>query len=312
MKDTNYFFDENDNIFRKCYKDCLHCDILGDVNDMKCLDCESPKYIAEPNNCIEDITNYYYSEEKKKYIKCYKSCYGCDKNSNEKNHNCKKCNDKYHFIYNEKGKCISEEEKPSDTYLDKFTNTYMKCYERCLTCDREGNIIDNNCKECLKDKDNYTYHFIYNEKGKCINEEEKPSDTYLDIETNTFKQCNKRCQTCENFNECTECSKDENNNYIFHFIENEKGKCISESELETPSYLDENDNTYKSCPEGTVRVEKNKCVKDISLLFIIIIVIIIIILLLLIICLVRKIKSRKKNQFDKIVNETNEMTELIK
>lgn len=68
---------------------------------MKCKSCDIEKYFAEPNNCIKDITNYFYSKEEKIYKKCYKSCFGCYENSNEKNHFCKNCAVGYHFIYNE-------------------------------------------------------------------------------------------------------------------------------------------------------------------------------------------------------------------
>ena len=112
MKESNYYFDEEEKIFKKCYNNCLTCNNIDDINDMKCNTCDNEKYFfAEPNNCIEDNINYYYSEEEKKYMKC-KTCYECFKNSNESNHNCKNCiNDEYHFIYNQKGKCINSEEK---------------------------------------------------------------------------------------------------------------------------------------------------------------------------------------------------------
>ena len=91
---------------------------------MKCKSCENDKYLAEPNNCIEDITNYYYFKEDKIYKKCFLTCYSCYNYSNETQHNCKICKDSYLFIYNEKGKCINENEKPSNTYLDLESNTY--------------------------------------------------------------------------------------------------------------------------------------------------------------------------------------------
>ena len=96
----------------------------------------------------------------------------------------------YHFVYSEKGKCLSDEEKPSNMYLDKETNTYKLCYDRCSSCTAKGDKSANNCKECLKDKNNnYIYHFVYNETGKCITDDEKPSNTYFDKESNTFKLC---------------------------------------------------------------------------------------------------------------------------
>ena len=224
MEGTNYYFDEEKSLFIKCYNNCLTCFGRGDINDMKCNSCINKKYLAEPNNYIDDITNYYYSEEDKKFKKCYFTCYSCYDKSNKSEQNCEKCIDSYHFIYNEKGKCISENEKPSNTYLNLETNTFELCYDRCEKCDGFPE-----CKECLKDEsNNFIYHFVYNEKGKCISENEKPSNTYLNLETNTFELCYDRCEKCDGFPECKECLKDESNNYIYHFIYNEKGKCIKE------------------------------------------------------------------------------------
>ena len=246
MANENYYFDENEEIFKKCYNDCLHCEGKGDSDNMKCLDCKSPKYYTYQNNCIDDITNYYYSEKEKKYFKCYKTCHSCYENSNEDAHYCKKCNDEYHFIYNETGKCISSDEKPLNTYLD--------------------------------------------------------------IENNTYKQCSYRCSTCDNSENCTECYKDESNNYIYHFIETEKGKCISESELDTLSYLDINENTYKLCPKGTITVENNKCIPR-SAIYLVLFIIIIIIIIALFICLIWRL-IRKKKTF-KINEESKYSINLI-
>ena len=247
MENTSYYFDENDKKFKKCYSDCLHCKGEGNSNDMKCLDCEPPKKYAEPNNCIEDVTNYYYSKENKKYIKCYKTCHSCNENSNENAHNCIACKEEYHFIYNKDGKCISSDEKPINVYLDIITNTYKKCNDRCHTCDNPDN--------------------------------------------------------------CTECYKDESNKYVYHFIENEKGKCISESELDTLSSLDENDNTYKLCPKGTIKVENNKCISR-SVIYLVLFIILIIIIILLFIILIWRLIRKRRSKFN-INEESKDMIKLI-
>ena len=246
MENTSYYFDKDNNTFKKCYSDCLHCKEKGDSSNMKCKDCNPQKYYAEPSNCIDDITSYYYSEEKKKYLKCYKTCQTCNGNNNRNSHN-------------------------------------------CITC------IDD-------------YHFIYNEPGKCISSDEKPLNTYLDTENNTYRQCSDRCHTCDNAENCTECYKDESNKYIYHFIENEKGKCISENELDTLSYLDINENTYKLCPKGTIAVENNKCISRSAIYLVFFIISIIILIALFIILIWRLIK--KKNTFN-INEESKDMISLI-
>ena len=82
-------------------------------------------------------------------------------------------------------------------------NTYKYCYNRCSLCNKGGDEFDNNCKECLKDdNNNYLYHFIYNEKGRCLNESERPSDTYLDLDDNTYKLNYERYFPCIKNNNC--------------------------------------------------------------------------------------------------------------
>ena len=45
--------------------------------------------------------------------------------------------------------------------------------------DLKGNATNNNSKECLRDENNtFLFHFVYNRKGLCLNESEKPSNTY--------------------------------------------------------------------------------------------------------------------------------------
>ena len=135
MIGTKYYFDETSQKFKKCFEDCLTCSIGGDSNDMKCDTCGTPKqYYAEPHNCIDDITHYYKDEENNIYKECYPTCYSCNAKSTESEHNCKICEDNYHFIYNVKGKCITAEESPSNTYLDPNDNTYKLNYERCSSC----------------------------------------------------------------------------------------------------------------------------------------------------------------------------------
>ena len=146
--------------------------------------------------------------------------------------------------------------KPLNTYLDLENNQYRYCYEKCSLCDERGDESNNNCRECLKDGNNfYIYHFIYNETGRCLSESDKPSNTYLDLETNTYRKCYERCSLCdeggdESNNNCRECLKYENNSYIFHFVYNDKGKCLSDDEKPSHSYLDLNDNTYKLSSES--------------------------------------------------------------
>ena len=315
-KQSNTYLDKKSNTYKLCYEKCSLCEEKGDNLNNNCKDClkdENNNYIYhfvynQGGKCISDNekpSNTFLNKQSNTYELCYERCSSCEEKGNNLNNNCKEClkdennNYIYHFVYTEKGKCISENEKPSNTYLDKKTNTYELCYEKCASCEEKGNDLNNNCQECAKDEKNeYIFHFIYNEKGKCISSKEKPTNTYLDLKSNTFLKCYERCQSCESYPDCKECYKDESNKYLYHFINYSKGKCIKENELiEGFYYLDHNDNTYKKCPEGTVKVENNECIKNKVKIYIIIGVIIFIIILILIIvfCIMRRRAKKKKN-----------------
>ena len=306
------------NTYELCYEKCSKCDAGGDINNNNCKEClknESGNFIYhfiydKKGKCVNELErpiNSYLDEEDNTFKLCYERCFLCNKHGNESNNNCNECiKDEnntylYHFVYNEEGKCINEAEKPSNTYLDLESNTYKACYERCSSCDKNGSQSTNNCKDCLKDTNhNYLYHFIYDVEGNCLSDNERPTNTYLDKVTNTYRLCYLRCNTCENFPECKECLKDKSNNYVYHFIYDEKGKCIDESEIKDGYYyLDSSDNTYKACPEGTIRVENNECIENntetILLVFIIIVFIILIFVPLLIIWRVF-FQNRKRNK----------------
>ena len=114
------------------------------------------------------------------------------------------------------------------------------------------------------------------------------SHYYFDNNTEIFKQCLNECSTCDNETYCKNCSKD------YHFIYNETGKCISEPNKEDLLYLEDKTNTYIKCPEGTEKVENNKCIKSSNIALIIILTIIILIIIIVLFFFIKRYISRKK------------------
>ena len=276
MIGTNYFFDEDAKIFKRCYRSCALCNSKSMEIKNNCIECADKYHFIynelEKGTCIHETQkpiNTYLDLNDNTYKLCYERCSKCSQGGDITSNNCDECskdnneNYIYHFLPNDNGKCITEIEKPLNTYLDLNDNTYKYCYDRCSLCDKRGDESSNNCKECLKDtNNNYLYHFIYNEEGRCLNESEKPPDTYLDSETNTYKKCYERCSSCdeggdESKNNCKECLKDENRFYRYHFIYNETGRCLSEDEKPSNTVLDVKDNTYKLFSEICSSCDKN-------------------------------------------------------
>ena len=284
-KPINTYLDLSDNTYKYCYERCRKCSLKGSITNNNCDECAKDgnnNYIYhflehENGRCIteeEKPINTYLDLSDNTYKYCYERCRKCSLKGDISNNNCDECaiddNDKYiyHFLENAKGKCITEKEKPSNTYFDSDDNTFKYCFNRCALCDVKGDKDNNNCKECAKDSDNnYLYHFLHDAIGKCINEAEKPLNTYLELATNTYELCYDRCRSCSKKsdivnNNCDECAKDNNGNYIYHFLENAEGKCITEKEKPSNTYFDSNENTYKYCYERCSLCNKKGDKKD--------------------------------------------------
>ena len=254
---NNCYLDKDDNTYKQCYQSCLSCKGKGSSGNHNCNKCIEgyhfiygyPGLCFHEEECKKKCPKCYLDDDT--YKNCYERCESCTKEGNITNHNCKMCkqnNDgsfSYFFILGQKGQCISEKEKPENYYLDD-DNTFKPCYERCGSCIKGGDKISNNCNECLKKGSSYLFHFIFNQNGQCISEQEKPFNTYLDEEDNTYKKCYDTCGTCSEFGDrndhkCITCAPG------YHFIYDEPGKCVSEEKKCERCYLDKEDNTYKKC-----------------------------------------------------------------
>ena len=271
QKCTNCYLDEDDNTYKKCYDTCGTCNKAGDSTNPNCLTCPPGYHFIynRPGVCIkesEKCTSCYLDEDDDTYKECYERCETCTRPGTSANHNCEMCKQNsdgtfiYHFIYGKEGQCISESEKPENYYIDD-DNTYKPCHERCATCNGAGDDDHTNCIECAKSGSSYLYHFIYTVDGQCISESEKPNNTYLDEDDNTYKKCYDTCGSCETLGDstdhkCTSCIAN------YHFIYTSPGQCYPEDKKCDRCYLDEGDNTYKKCYEACSACSKGGSFDD--------------------------------------------------
>ena len=214
----------------ECFENCLTCVEKGlDINDQKCTGCKNGYYFLDnTHNCFGEIPEgYYFNETKMTYMPCYESCKVCNKYKEGNNHNCIVCKNNYMFYPNSNCYICKHENKylnyaqtecidkiPSGYYVnDTIYNTINKCYEKCKTCNQEGNDENMNCLSCDNDKGYYLKEGINN----CLKIDEIQEGEYLDNETNVIKKCNIACKTCsskEIINEygdvinCEECNID--------------------------------------------------------------------------------------------------------
>ena len=163
----NYYKNETDGIYYKCYDNCKKCNRKYDLNtqNMHCLECKDNYFfVFGENNCFDNETilstkKYYFNISDSKFHKCYHSCLNCSNfEPNETNHFCESCTEGYFFLKNTSN-CYNITLQETGYYLDYDDNyVFKKCYKSCKIC--TGNIIYDNTlnKEnhsCIECADNY-------------------------------------------------------------------------------------------------------------------------------------------------------------
>ena len=134
-------------------------------------------------------------------IKCYDNCETCkEASSSESDQKCIECKKNYYKIH-DTNNCFDEIE---GYYLDKNKNEFMPCFEKCLTCDADGNSTQMNCLTCKKDYNFYkkSKNCLFCEKyvsysqTECINT--VPEGYYVENEQlGILGKCHELCKTCE-------------------------------------------------------------------------------------------------------------------
>jgi hypothetical protein len=196
----NTYLDPEDNTYKKCYERCESCSAKGDASNMNCDKCKEDGTVYylidnKPGQCVtkEDApSNTYFDESKQIYVSCYDTCASCTVTGTAAENNCTSClqDDKFEYypLEGKPGQCVNLTIVGDNYYLED--GTYHACYERCGACTKGGDAENNNCDDCYKDSEgNYQYHFIYNKKGQCISESEKPDNVFLNVTDNTYTTC---------------------------------------------------------------------------------------------------------------------------
>ena len=276
IKNPNYFTLKNQSIY--LYQQ------FNILNDLEYFSKQSSKINIQFVNLGILVDNIKICEFNIRF--CYDRCLECnDIDPNETFHQCTKCKDDFYKIENTTNCMTINEMKDNHSYyLDRKEKIFRLCYHSCSECDNvEPNETSHQCLKCQDD-----FYFIENTKN-CMNlNQTENSHYYYDVNSKIFRQCLNECSTCFNEEFCTNCAEG------YHFIYNEKGKCISEPKEGDLLYLDEETNTYIKCPEGTEKVENNKCIKSINITIIIILILVILIIIIALFYFIKRCVSRKK------------------
>ena len=124
-----YYFDKENEIYKKCYETCYRCDFGGNKTNHNCLECKENYefYINSKNikNCYEKCDEFYYFDELNQFH-CENECKGL-----------------YNKTIIEKKACIDECNK-DDTYMYEYNNTcYYECPKWTITIKENYTCIDN-------------------------------------------------------------------------------------------------------------------------------------------------------------------------
>ena len=181
LLDKGYYL--KDDMFFPCEENCKTCsDSKININDIisnNCLSCDELQnlfLVSDLKNCEpESFTeNGYYiklneEDNTKIFYKCYESCSLCNEGEIDDIHNCLKCKDNYYPLKSDERNCYSEETIMEGYFLRE--NKWEKCYEKCATCNIEGN---EEIMECLSCKTNYISReynklvYLKLKEGNCI------------------------------------------------------------------------------------------------------------------------------------------------
>ena len=208
-----FFYDEDSEEYKPCYKTCKKCQREGNELAHYCLECESD-YMFRPgenpkNNCIAESQYYYISAygqiKSMDILQCPEEAKYLIKNSSSCIYNCKE-DSTYKWLYN--GNCVDE--CPSGTQKVDYI-----CLVDSSTCTLGTNdlILKNNSLDIINtyaktylSEFNYTnkhitqyinknYTIILFKTASCIKELE------LELPFPDFKACYKKVQNAYNINE---------------------------------------------------------------------------------------------------------------
>ena len=190
---TQWFFDEENSIFKKCHPDCSLCNGTSDEN---CLICYNANLLLYNGKCIENCPeNTFKNQENKKCEDCYKNCKTCGKLGYLYDMGCISCLEK-EMIFNNYEinfyNCFKEYDNNTKSfYVSEEINNISSCFELY------GRYIIENTYECIEKPDRG--YFISNQT------------------TGLLSPCPQNCFACNNSNICDLCEND----YLI-----QEGKCV--------------------------------------------------------------------------------------
>ena len=225
--------DNTKSFYKKCNYACESCSTDESTTSTNCINCKST-YFEDPSitgltykNCITntaEIDGYYFDGTQ--FVSCPSKCSKCTLTSNS-NNKCISCNknSNYYPLYKNTGylTCITESEKPTNTYFDSENEIFLECFSACATCTSKGTLSKTNCLTCAEN-----YIPLTTDSTQCIIN----CDNYFYVHNNQ----NKCCNSCP---------------ISYPYLYPQTGQCYKEC----PDYL-YNNICYDECPDNTIIKKK--------------------------------------------------------
>ena len=235
----------------ECIDDCNNTQSKKNEFDNKCYDICPYGTFYDENNMIEKC-------------KCeFEKCYSCIDVEPIKNL-CITCNKSFYPMGNDImniGPYINCYKNPIGYYLDETdVNNYIYklCYEKCESCEKKGDELNNNCLEC---KSEYPFKISNNNYFNCYSN----CTYYYYIDENGNKICTDDFLCPEEYNKLIlnerECTKncELNNIYKYEF----RNKCYSQCPIESKESIEKEYFCEVICNEENpfVNIEIQECVE---------------------------------------------------
>ena len=206
-----YYFNEDEEIYSKCYEKCKTCSGINQGEIHNCLSCYENyllykntnclncKYLGKYVNylqtkCINSVPDGYYvnDTEYNTIDKCHENCLTCNTSPEGDNMNCLTC-DKANKFYLLGGTSNCVRYPYPHHYLDD-DNIIKPCHYSCESCSAKPLFNDygevTNCDSCNND---FGFYPI-SDTNTCINETR--DGLFFDEECKCYKHCHDNCLTC--------------------------------------------------------------------------------------------------------------------
>jgi hypothetical protein len=144
---------------------------------------------------------------------------------------------------------ITSQGSDSFTYITDNNDTpcnynIILCYVSCFSCDKAGDVNNNNCTAC--DTGKYYYPIFNSLDGNCYLKTQKLKNYYFDSSVNLFKTCYSSCDYCSQngnaqTNNCDACATS------YYPLEGNVSQCYLATDIINGYYFDNKQFQFMLC-----------------------------------------------------------------